>query len=60
MMKQSRKYAPDPETLALRAELQAAQSELALAYRQRPRCWWSPVFTASALPRPGVITTSGC
>ena len=34
MMKQSRKYAPDPETLALRAELQAAQSELALAYRQ--------------------------
>ena len=46
MMKQSRKYAPDPETLALRAELQAAQSELALA--------------ASALPRPGVITTSGC
>ena len=51
MMKQSRKYAPDSETLALRAELQAAQSELALAY---------PVFTASALPRPGVITTSGC
>ena len=34
MMKQSRKYAPDSETLALRAELQAAQSELALAYRQ--------------------------
>ena len=34
MMKQSGKYAPDPETLALRAELQAAQSELALAYRQ--------------------------
>ena len=34
MIKQSRKYAPDPETLALRAELQAAQSELALAYRQ--------------------------
>ena len=34
MMKQSRQYAPDPETLALRAELQAAQSELALAYRQ--------------------------
>ena len=32
MMKQSRKYAPDPETLALRAELQAAQRELALAY----------------------------
>lgn len=64
MMKQSRKYAPDPETLALRAELQAAQSELALltgnSIRQRPRSWWSPVFTASALPRPGVITTSGC
>lgn len=33
-VKQSRKYAPDSETLALRAELQAAQSELALAYRQ--------------------------
>ena len=33
MMKQSRKYAPDPETLALRAELQAAQSELPPVYR---------------------------
>ena len=31
MMKQSRKYAPDPETLALRAELQAAQSDQATA-----------------------------
>ena len=28
------KIRPGPETLALRAELQAAQSELALAYRQ--------------------------
>ena len=28
------KIRPDSETLALRAELQAAQSELALAYRQ--------------------------
>ena len=53
MMKQSRKYAPDPETLALRAELQAAQSELALAYRQFDQA-------TAPLPRPGVITTSGC
>ena len=33
-MKQSKKYRADPETLTLQAELRAAQSELALAYRQ--------------------------
>ncbi len=30
----SKKRRPDPELLALRAELQAAQDQLALAYRQ--------------------------
>lgn len=33
-MKQSKKHRADPETLTLQAELRAAQSELALAYRQ--------------------------
>lgn len=33
-MKQSRKRIPDPEILMLQAELKAAQSDLALAYRQ--------------------------
>lgn len=33
-MKQSEKHRADPESLTLRAELKAAQSELALAYRQ--------------------------
>lgn len=33
-MKQSKKRRFDPETLALQAELKAAQGELAMAYRQ--------------------------
>ena len=33
-MKHKNKRPTDPETLALQAELKAAQSELALAYRQ--------------------------
>lgn len=33
-MKQSKKRGPDPDILLLRAELKAAQGELALAYRQ--------------------------
>ena len=33
-MKHAEKHRADPETLALQEELRAAQSELALAYRQ--------------------------
>lgn len=56
----SKKAAPDPELLTLKAELLAAQGDLASAYRQFNQAvdpsWWNPACTRSAPSKPAATT----
>ena len=62
-MKHKNKRPTDPETLALQSELKAAQSELALAYRQFDQATApelvDPASIASARQRPAATIISG-
>ena len=57
----SKKAAPDPELLALKAELLAAQGDLlpaptASSIRRWTQNWWNPAYTRSVPSRPAAIT----